>query len=220
MHSQNIINTNSLVSKTILERHSGKSYDSAKSIKWEIVEAVSIAASRAFTSYNLQPYYCIFCFRSVDENDEKTKKYFSTAASLDTAAFNSCINSLYGNSMKNWVQKAPLIVLFVERTKYSKEDAMKNTYIKEGETNPHHAFDTGAAAMNMALQATEQGLMAHPVGGFDHAKIRSSFNIPENDNPRILMTLGYETKDTQESRSNRNPLSTNFFIGNLKNPME
>ena len=219
MDSHTSVNSPGLVAKVFLERHSGKSYDPSKAIKWEIIHAVSEAASRAFTSYNLQPYKCVFCFRIIDTADEAYKGHFSNVSGIDTAPFNKALNSIFGNFPKTWVEKAPVLVLFVERTKYSLEDSKKNKYIKEGDINPHHGFDTGAAAMCMALQATLLGLMAHPVGGFDHEKIRADFKLASDEAPRILMTLGYEKPDPNEKPAERNPLQNNFFIGGFDQPI-
>lgn len=212
MTTSSSLNYKGLVTNVFLERHSGKSYDPSQPVKMDIIKAVSEAASRAFTSYNLQPYKCIFCFRIFDSNDFKPY-------AIDTTPFNKALNSIFGNAPKTWVQKAPVLVLFVERTKYSQEDSLKNKYIKAGDVNPHHSFDTGAAAMCMALQATMLGLMAHPIGGFDHEKIRADFNLAPDEAPRILMTLGYEQVDPSEKRAERNPLQNNFFIGTFDNPL-
>lgn len=219
MDSSSSLHSTGLVANVFKERHSGKSYDPSKPIKWEMIQAVSEAASRAFTSYNLQPYKFLFTFRIIDSTDEGYRAHFPTVSSIDTAPFNNLLNSIFGNSPKTWVEKAPVLVLLVERTKYSYADSQKNKYIKEGDINPHHGFDSGAAAMCMALQATLLGLMAHPVGGFDHNKVKAAFKLAPDEVPRILMTLGYEKSDPNEVRTERNPLQQNFFVGSFENPI-
>jgi nitroreductase len=57
--------------------------------------------------------------------------------------------------------------------------------------NRHHLHDTGAAAATMALQAASMGLQIHQMAGFDAAKAREVFGIPEDFEPGAAIALGY-----------------------------
>ena len=57
-------------------------------------------------------------------------------------------------------------------------------------------FDTGLSVMNLMLQAQKEGLIAHPMAGFDSEKIRNSFHIPDNYTIIALVALGYPGSDS------------------------
>ena len=50
----------------------------------------------------------------------------------------------------------------------------------------------GAANENMFLEAFNQGLIMHEMGGFDVQKAREIFNIPEDYETGIMIAIGYQ----------------------------
>lgn len=50
----------------------------------------------------------------------------------------------------------------------------------------------GAANENMFLEAFNQGLIMHEMGGFDVQKAREVFNIPEDFEVGIMIAIGYQ----------------------------
>jgi nitroreductase len=50
----------------------------------------------------------------------------------------------------------------------------------------YYQFDCGMAAAYLILKATELGLVAHPIAGYDPAKYKAAFFIPE---PMEVLTL-------------------------------
>lgn len=50
----------------------------------------------------------------------------------------------------------------------------------ELKSHPSHAFDTGAAWMQLALQARADGWATHAMGGFDHAKARAAVGASDD----------------------------------------
>lgn len=55
--------------------------------------------------------------------------------------------------------------------------------------------DTGAANTLLAVQASDLGLQAHQMGGFDIDKTLSTFNLsPEDFEPASFIALGYPAK--------------------------
>lgn len=64
---------------------------------------------------------------------------------------------------------------------YSKKDY--DCVVKDRE---YYLFDTGMAVALMILRATELGLVAHPIAGYDQDKAKRVLGIPEE---AILITL-------------------------------
>ncbi len=56
----------------------------------------------------------------------------------------------------------------------------------------HYAqFDTGMATMNLMLQATREGLYAHPMAGFNPVALREAFGIGAETRVITMLALGY-----------------------------
>ncbi len=52
------------------------------------------------------------------------------------------------------------------------------------------AFEAGAAAQNLALQAAARGLGAIVIGGFDEAAVARELRLPAGELPVVLMPIG------------------------------
>lgn len=81
--------------------------------------------------------------------------------------------------------------------------------------NPSHAFDAGAAWMSLALQAHLAGLVAHAMGGFDHAVAAEALHLPEGHALHAVVAIGHpgdaatlpEALRAREVPSPRKPLA-------------
>lgn len=138
------------------------------------------------SSYNDQPWNFIFCDRY--KNPE---------------AYEKIINSIYG---QDWVENVQLFVITIVR---------HNFHYNQKE-NEWALYDTGAAALSMSLQASEMGLMAHQIGGFDREEIQREFNLPDGFQPITIIAIGYENTaidSSEEEPRTRYPIEKNFFLG-------
>ena len=54
----------------------------------------------------------------------------------------------------------------------------------------YYLFDTGMAVAQMILRATELGLVAHPIAGFDEQKTKEILNIPAEMTVITLVNFG------------------------------
>ncbi|MBI4727069.1 nitroreductase family protein [candidate division TA06 bacterium] len=54
----------------------------------------------------------------------------------------------------------------------------------------YYLFDSGLAVMALILRATELGLVAHPIAGFDPNKVREVLGIPEEMTVVTLINVG------------------------------
>lgn len=82
---------------------------------------------------------------------------------------------------QEWAKNAALLVLVLSE-KYSSYDGKKMV---------HNMYDTGAASMQMQLQAISMGIYSHSMGGYDLAKTKHTFNIPDNFEIAAYVAYGY-----------------------------
>ncbi len=125
----------------------------------------------------------------------------------DQAKFHSFI--LEGNLA--WCRKAPVLAMALSR-KTENEKVYK-----------FHAFDTGMACANLALQATAHGLITHFMAGIDAEKARQVLDIPAEYDIQGVIAIGYqgekealsEALQQREQPNGRKELSEVVFEGSL-----
>lgn len=153
------------------------------------------AARWAPSAYNLQPWRFLYSTRD-DEN---------------WPAFLSLLNPFNASWAKN---ASALIFVISEST---------TTHPESGEiqqSNYHH-FDTGAAWVMLALQATALGYQAHAMAGIDFDQTRGKLNIPDNFSIEIAIAVGTpapaetlpDALRQREKPSDRLPLQEIAFSG-------
>jgi len=92
------------------------------------------------------------------------------------------LNELFGSLTPGnyWAKKASLMIAVI-----SKQDL--DCAIGERE---YYLFDTGMATAHLLLKATELGLVAHPMAGFNPEVARKVLNIPDIFNVITLIAVG------------------------------
>ncbi|MDP2806874.1 MAG: nitroreductase family protein [bacterium] len=80
-----------------------------------------------------------------------------------------------------WCHDASLVIAV-----FSKKEM--DCAMKDG--REYYLFDAGMAVMSLILRATELGLVAHPIAGFDPAKAREILGIPGDMNLITLINVG------------------------------
>ena len=106
-----------------------------------------------------------------------------------------------------WVKNAPVIAILVSEKSYDM-----------------HKFDTGTAWGFLALQATKEGLITHPMTGMDKEKAREVLGVPDEYEIQIAIAIGYqgdasllpEKLQAREVPSLRRPLEEIVFEGTFK----
>ena len=78
-----------------------------------------------------------------------------------------------------WAPKAPVLVCIAAQMTF-----------EDGKPNRHAWYDTGQATAVLTVQATSMGLFVHQMAGFDGAKARELFALPEGVEPVAMMALG------------------------------
>jgi len=85
-----------------------------------------------------------------------------------------------------WAKPSPLIVAFASRVDL-------DCRIPDG--REYFLFGCGLAAMNLMLQATEMGLIAHPIAGFRQSEVKEALGVPEDYTVITLIIVGHPTDD-------------------------
>lgn len=149
------------------------------------------AARWAPSASNLQPWRMIYCKRG----------------SANHANFVAALNP--GNQV--WAKSAAALVCFASKTTLSKDGV--------DVPSPSHAFDTGAAWMAFATQATMLGWHVHGMIGFNQEATRAALGVPEGYALDLCAAVGRqgpksllpEALAARETPSARKPLAEIVF---------
>jgi nitroreductase len=81
-----------------------------------------------------------------------------------------------------WARKAPLIVLVLTQPELD---------CRLDDRRDYALFGTGMAVGNLLLQATREGLIAHPIAGFKPVPVKEALGIPPELILITLVIVGY-----------------------------
>ena len=150
------------------------------------------AARQAPSSFNAQPWS--FLVATKDKPEEFARML-------------SCL--VQGNVV--WAQHVPVLMISVARMHFEHNNA----------PNRHALHDTGIATGFLMLQAASLGILAHGMAGFDAAKARELYGIPETHEAVAAIGLGYpgdekgapEELIKRNARKGRKPLDSFVYEG-------
>lgn len=119
-----------------------------------------------------------------------------------------------------WASRSPLIFIVASKV----EDDCRLS-----DRRDYHLFSCGLAVGQMILRATELGIIAHPIAGYDPIEIKRLFKIPEDYIIITLVICGYPSDDpsllsekqleAEKSRPERKPVEENFFSNSWGTPL-
>jgi nitroreductase len=114
-------------------------------------------------------------------------------------------------SGNRWALRAPvLIVVAADPADAKQRDDGSSSY----------AFDCGLATECLLLEAARRGLVAHPMGGWDEAGVRSAIGAPEAVRIAVVIAVGRpgdpadldeRTREKETRARTRKPLSSIAF---------
>lgn len=111
-----------------------------------------------------------------------TQPWLYIYANSGETVFNTIFTSL-ADGNKQWAKDAAVLIVSMAQIEYEqKGDIVKNS---------HAWHDTGMANIQLMLQATELGLVTHPMGGFDAEKLKQGLKLPLDFQPILVIALGY-----------------------------
>jgi nitroreductase len=176
----------------IRDRWSPRAF-AAKPIEPDVLASLFEAARWAPSSSNEQPWAFLVATKDDPENFAKTLSVL--------VEFNA-----------GWAKEAAALVLAVSSLKFH----------ANGTPNRNAFYDTGAASALLSMEATYRGLAIHQMGGFDPAKAKQVFEIPEDWEPIAAMAIGYpgdpeslhpKLRDREIAPRTRKPLSEFVMSG-------
>ncbi|MBZ0104882.1 MAG: nitroreductase family protein [Sulfuricella denitrificans] len=189
------------INDTLTKRWSCRAFDAVKPVSQDQVISLAEAARWAPSCFGDEPWRFIIWNRN-----------------RDTASWQRAFDCLVEWN-QNWVKNAPILILVTANSIFRKND----------KPNAWGQYDTGAAAENLCLQAVSLGLMAHQMGGFDAAKIRGEFGVPEQFTCMAMIAVGYqgeetvlndELKELELAPRERTALGEHFFEGAWGSPIQ
>ena len=106
----------------------------------------------------------------------------------DKAKLQQCYN-------RDWFKTAPMYII---------ASVLHDEEWIRADGKHHGDIDIAIAVEHLCLAATEQGLATCWVCNFDAALCKESFALPENEEPAVIIPLGYA--DDQPKEKNRKPI--------------
>lgn len=101
------------------------------------------------------------------------------------------------NKGNEWTYAASLIIAVISKKEF-------DCVIKERE---YFLFDTGMAVQSIILQATELGLVAHPIAGYSTEKVKEILSIPQDFNVITLIIVGKKSDKENNGLLNENQIA-------------
>ena len=151
------------VADLFVDRWSPRAFTS-EAIPDETVTTLFEAARWAASSYNSQPWNFVYAKR-------------------DAPAFARIVGTLSERNQA-WAPQAALLIVVTSNTLFTPPGQSAPV------PWPPHAFDSGAAWANLALQAQLSGWHAHAMAGFDGARVRSELAVPTAYDIHAVVAVG------------------------------
>lgn len=183
----------------LARRSSPRAFDRDRPVAREQIASLIEAARWAPSCFNDQPWRFVIA--------ERTR---------DPAAWQAVVDALTGANPQ-WATNAPVLVVVVAAPRFGHND----------KPNRWAQYDSGAAALSMALQAAALGLIAHQMGGFDGDRLAQVLGIPTDHTAMAVMAVGYQAPASvlpddlaarESAPRTRKPPEENFFAGRWGRP--
>ena len=182
------------IHQLLAQRWSPRAFDPAGGVSAEQIGALCEAARWSPSCFGEEPWAFVVCPRA------------------EAAAWEGALSCLVeGNRW--WAQNAAVLIAV----------CANQNFARNGRPNRHFAYDAGAAALAMVLQAEALGLRAHQMGGFDPARARAVFRLPDGCESLAMMAIGVQAaadsiedgdkRAAELAPRKRKPLGENFFAG-------
>jgi nitroreductase len=118
-----------------------------------------------------------------------------------------------------WATRAPIIMVIA---------AQPVDDCQLSDRRDYYLFSAGLAIGQLELRATELGLIAHPIAGFDPLKAKEALGIPADYVVITFVIIGFpgtddsllsdKQKAIEPTRPDRKPIGENFYLDRWGNP--
>ena len=134
-------------------------------------------------------------------------------AQRETTSFENLLSFLTEHN-KTWCQNASTLIVVISKNNFD-----------NGNPSKTHSLNTGMAFENLALQATEMGLISHGMEGFDYTLAKEKLEVSDDYSVEMMIAIGKlgniedlpEILREREKPSSRKNLEEIVFEGNFKN---
>lgn len=182
------------IDKRFIERWSPRAFD-PRPMTHDQLASLFEAARWAPSCVNSQPWRFIYAMR-------------------DTPDWPRFLELLAPNNQA-WAKNASVLVIVCSHTQMSFPGSTSMV------PSPTHSFDTGAAWMQLALQAVEQGLQTHAMAGFDRERAAKELDVPSDYRVEAAIAIGWpgdkaslpEAYQARETPSPRHPVARFAYAG-------
>lgn len=184
--------TSVAVNNLIANRWSPRAFDADKAVSQQSILSMLEASRWAPSCFNDQPW-----------------RYVVFNKSIEPSAWETALLTL-AEKNQSWAKNAPVLILVIAADNFG----------HNGNPNRWSQYDTGAATLNLVLQAESLGLVTHQMGGFDSEKILSECGVPEGFTAMSIVAVGYQAeenilsgdlKESETADRTRNKLSGIVF---------
>lgn len=102
-------------------------------------------------------------------------------AKRETAHFPQFL-ALLAETNRSWADKAAAVIFVLSEKRFERDGVWHDS--------TSHAFDTGAAAFSLSLQASILGWNTRTVGGIDRGAAKQALNVPDDYSINVAIILG------------------------------
>lgn len=174
------------------ERKSVRKYKEGVTIPQEKLMELLQAAISAPSSSNMQPWRFLVIqdaevkkdIRAIANNQEQVETASATIAVIGDLEMYERTEEIYDANFEQGHMTREMADLMITNSRklYSSlpVEVMKNIV----------HFDAGLISMQIMLLAKDMGYDTVPMGGFDKVKFAQYFNLPENEVPILLISIG------------------------------
>ncbi|MFW5787261.1 MAG: nitroreductase family protein [Halanaerobiales bacterium] len=188
--------------KDIFEkRRSVNFFDDQKEIPDDLLKKIINLAVLAPSSFNTQPWRLI-AVKSEEKKQELYDKACNQQKVLDASVVLVVLGDREGYKRQNpiWEEKLRLDKITEEKIDNVISYSDKNLYDTKGKKISYAVRNSSLLAMSTMYAAEYYGVNTHPMIGFDQEELKKIFDIEDNMETTMLITLGYfdQSKELNE----------------------
>ena len=174
------------------ERRSVNFFDPEQELSRDLLKEIINMAVLAPSSFNLQPWE-IIAISSEDKRQELYDKACDQEKVLKAPVVLAIIGDKEGYKRDNpmWDEKLRLGKLTEDKAEGIINYSDNNLYFNENKKVAFAIRNSSLLAMSIMFTAKYFGVDSHPMIGFDEAKLKEIYDLPDNKVVTMLICLGY-----------------------------